>query len=338
MKRSISMVLVLALIIGIFAYVGNHMAEKYNQVSLNVTILVSSEFGDKALNDSAHDGGEMLKEDGMNVKYIECRNTDYKKNMMDAAASSDVVVAVGWEFWEIADVSVEYPNVKFIWADNAVDEPDEYPNLLSVMYAQNEGAYLAGYIAAATSVSGAVGIIGGSEDLATNDFIVGFKQGVRDCNSGIDVLVSYADGVYDDPALGEQLANDLYDQGVDIIFQVAGNTGTGVYKAALERGLFAIGVDKDHKIEFPQYDSCILCSVKKDVGRSIRKLVFQYANENTFQGGSVLMGNMAKGYIDVAYGDKTSVQLVDSNLKNEIIGIKEDIIDGNLKVDSAFNQ
>ena len=335
MKRSISMILILALIIGIFAYVGNRMAEDTSKVALNVTILVPSAFGDKSINDSAFDGGEALKEDGMNVKYIECKDQDYKMNMMSAALESDVVVCVGWEFWEITDVCLDNPNVKFIWADNQVDEPEEYPNLLNIMYAQNEASYLAGYVASAVSETGIVGVVGGNEDIATNDFIAGFTQGAKDCNRGTDVITNFAGGDYDNPELGQQLASDLFDQGADVIFQVAGFTGTGVYQEAQKRGLYAIGVDKDHKIEFPEYDDCILCSVKKDIGRSIRKIIFQYANENTFDGGRVLLGNMAKGYVDLVYGDSSSKQLVEKYLKEEITEIKADIIDGDLKVDTV---
>ena len=337
MKRSISLLLILALIIGIFAYVGFKMSEDDGTVSLNVTILVPSAFGDKSINDSAYAGGEMLKEDGMNVKYIECKDVDHKKNMMQAALDSDVVVCVGWEFWEITEVADTNPNVKFIWADNAVDEPDEYPNLINIMYAQNEASYLAGYVAAAVSESGVIGAVGGNEDTATNDFIAGFTQGAHDCNRKTDVLTVFAGGDYDNPELGEQLAKGLYDQGADVVFQIAGFTGTGVYKAAQESGHYAIGVDMDHKIEFPEYDDCILCSVKKDIGKSIRKLVFQYAHEGTFEGGRVVLGNMAKGYVDLVYGDKNSKQLLADNLKEEIVKIKEQIIDGDIKVDTVRN-
>ncbi len=338
MKRSIAFILVLALVIGIFQFVGKQISGDGDVQALNVTIMVSSEFGDKAINDSAHDGGEALKDDGLKVKYIECKNENFKKNMMDAAAESDVVVCVGWEFWEITDVSVEYPNVKFIWADNAVDEPEEYPNLLSIMYAQNEEAYLVGYLSSAMSQTGTVVLVAGSEDTSVNDFIVGFRQGAKDCNSGTRILTASANGDYDNPELGERLAYGLVDDGADVVFQVAGYTGTGVYKAAKKRGFYAIGVDKDHKIEFPEYEDAILCSVKKDVGKSIRKIVYQYALEEKFDGGRVLLANMAKGYIDVVYGDDSSTQLVDSSLMEELQDLKTDIIDGNLTVDTARDQ
>lgn len=326
----------LALLIGGFAFAGYKLGGEKSDVVLNLTILVSDAFGDKSFNDSAFDGGEALKEDNVNVSYIECKGENFKQQMMTAAPESDMVICVGWEFWEIADVCQEYPDTKFIWMDNSVESPEAYPNLLNVTFAQNEGSYLAGYIAAAMSGTGVIGAVGGNNDDTTNDFIVGFSQGAKQANSSVTVLSAFAGGDYDNPELGENLALALNAKGADVIFQIAGDTGIGVIKAAKENGFYAIGVDKDQKIELPEYEDAVLCSMKKDLGKAIYDLVEEYIEEGTFEGGTVFRAGMASGYVDICYGDSSSTPLVGDYLKAQVEDFKTRIENGDVTVDTAL--
>ena len=105
MKKTLSLLLVIVLLIGGFVYLGNVVKEKNSNSDLRVTIVVPSEFGDKTYTDSAQEGGDKLIEYGVNVSYIECKGQDYKRQMMEAAAQSDLVVCMGSEFWEIGRAS-----------------------------------------------------------------------------------------------------------------------------------------------------------------------------------------------------------------------------------------
>ena len=112
-------------------------------------------------------------------------------------------------------------------------------------YAQNEGSFLAGYYAGLMSESGIIGAVGGMDIPVINDFMVGYVQGAGE--AGVpeeNVLIQYAGG-WSDPAKGKELALTMYQQGADIVFQVAGGTGEGVFYAAEEAGKWAIGVDSD---------------------------------------------------------------------------------------------
>ena len=336
MKRSLSLILIMALLIGIFYEIGEQFGADDNADALNVTILVPSQFGDKSINDAAHDGGILLEERDMNVKYTECHETDYKQQTMTAAGESDVVVCVGWEFWEISDVATQFPAVKFIWIDNTVEYPEDYPNLLNVVYAQNEPSYLAGYMAAAISQTGTVGVLGGNDDDTTNDFITGFTQGAEECNGRTNVLVRFADGNYNDPELGKALSLEMNDERADVIFQVAGATGEGVFQAAQERGFYAIGVDKDQRIEYPEYCDVILCSVMKNIGQTIYRLVKDYRDNDAFDGGTTYVADMESGLVAIGYGDSRAVQLVNKDLRDEISEIGQQIIENDIKVNSEL--
>lgn len=105
---------------------------------------------DRSFYDSSKEGVDRLAKDfGVQVSTIECNNENHATQMKNAADQADVVVCVGWEFYDVETIAPEYPNVKFIWIDNATSEP--VANVLNITYAQNEGSFLAGYIAAAMS-------------------------------------------------------------------------------------------------------------------------------------------------------------------------------------------
>jgi basic membrane protein A len=338
MKKSISLIIVLALIISLFALVGCSGDDGGDEeAALKVCVVVSAGFGDKSFNDSAHEGAERLKDElGIDVSYIECNNEGYKQKMMDAAEAADVVVAVGWECYEIEEVAPEYPDVKFIWVDNPAENVEDIPNLLCITYAQNEGSFLAGYVAAKMSNTGVIGAVGGEDNATINDFIVGYKQGALYANPDIKVETIYA-GDYEDPALGKECALSLADKKADVIFNIAGNTGNGIFAAAQEKSFYAIGVDADQKLTNPEYDDVIICSMKKEVGTSIFETIKAYAEDGTWNGAQILVTNMADGYISIAYGDENSTQQIGDDLKAEVEELAEKIVNGEIEVETTRN-
>ena len=243
-----------------------------------------------------------------------------------------MVVAVGWEFWDaLAEYAPQLPDTKFIFIDNGLDGVGD--NLMSITYAQNEGSFLVGYIAGKLSTTGKIGAVGGEDSETINDFIVGYEAGAKLANENVEVQVQYA-GTYDDPAKGKELALALYDAGCDIVFQVASLTGEGVFEAAKERNLLAIGVDSDQKYIDPEH---IACSMIKKVGDSIETVITDLIENGAWQGGQIWVADMSTGLVDVGYGDDTMPQQVSDELKAEVESIKQQIIDGTITVPTAFN-
>ncbi len=335
MKKSLSLLLVLALIVGIFALVGCGGDDEKNADAVSVAVIVSTSFGDLSFNDSAKEGGEALKDDlDLNVEYIECNGENYKQQMMRAADSHDVVVPVGWEFYEITEVAKEYPDTKFIWIDNVVDGVEQYPNILCITYAQNEGSFLAGYIASRMSATGVIGAVCGDESANIADFVIGYEQGAAYADPNVKVETAYAN-TYDDVTVGKQCAQELATKGADIVFQIAGKAGNGVFEAAKEGGFYTIGVDQDQKITAKQYDDVILCSVVKKVGDSIYDVIKAFAEDGTWEGGRIWTADMATGYIGIAYGDDQSTQQVGDTIKAEVEELEKKIVAGEIEVQTA---
>ncbi len=132
----------------------------------------------------------------------------------------------------------------------------------------------------------------------------------------------------------ESLALALYDAGCDIVFQVASRTGEGVFEAAAERGLYAIGVDSDQKYIA---DDVIVCSMCKQVGESIYQAIKQYQKEGDActLWGTTWVADMASGLVGIGYGEEGSQQQVSDELKSEVDGLAKKIIDGEIVVDTT---
>lgn len=327
MKKIFCLILALVLLLSLF--VGCKKTEG-GKSDLKLALVVAGQFGDRSFYDSSKDGVERLKKDlGIEVTTIECGNENHTAQMKNAADKADLVVCVGWEFYDIAEVAPSYPNVKFIWIDNATDAP--IPNVLNITYAQNEGSYLAGYIAASLSKTGVVGAVGGEDQPVINDFIVGYKQGAKAANPDVTVVTNYANS-YDDPALGKECALALIDKKADVIFQIASAAGDGVFEAAKAKGIYAIGVDSDQKYIDPD---TIICSMKKEVGNSIYDAVVKLADGDDSLWGTTWVADMSNGYVGIGYGEEGSVQQVPDELKAAVEDIAGKIVSGEIKVDTT---
>jgi len=303
--------------------------------SLKLAVILSGETGDLSFYDSANEGLEALLGAGLGIEgtLIECRYEadSYEGNLTYAAENNDLVIAVGWEFGEcLTELAAQMPETKFIFIDNALEDAGD--NVMCITYAQNEGSYLAGFIAASVSQTGTIGVVGGEQSDTINDFIAGYKAGARSVSEEIRVLTLYAN-TYNSPAAGRELALKLYNSGCDVVFQVAGDTGKGVFEAAAEKDLYAIGVDSDQKYIDPEH---IICSMEKKINQSVETVVTEYVTEGIWQGGEVWEAGLETGLVDVSYGYGSMPQQVSDELKAQAEEIREQIIAGQIEVPTAF--
>lgn len=330
MKRFLSFTLIFVLALAL-------MVPAMAETTLpKVAVVMSGSLGDRSFYDSSNAGIQalMAKYPGLQGSVIECKNdaSMFTTNLISAAEQNDIVIAVGWEFWDaLTEYVPELPDTKFIFIDNGLDGVGD--NLLSITYAQNQGSFLVGYIAGKLTKTNKVGSIGGMEMDTIDDFIVGYEAGAKYANPDVECIHQYA-GTFDDPAKGKEHALAIYGLGADVIFQIASKTGEGVFEAAAETGNLAIGVDSDQKFINPDV---IACSMIKEVGLSIESAVSAVIDEGKFEGGTIWNADMATGFIGVAYGDDSMPQQVSEELKAEVDGIAQDIIAGKVEVPTAFN-
>ncbi len=331
MKKILSLILCLAMLLtlGIAA-----MGQAEDGGELRVSLCIAETLGDLGFYDSANEGLKRLEADyGVIGSVVECKSdaSMYQVALVEAAEQSDVVVAVGWQFWDgLTAVVPEMPDTKFIFVDNGLDGVGD--NLLSITYAENEGSFLAGYVAMKLAQSGVVGVIGGENSDTINNFVVGYRQGALYANPEGTVLDPVYTDDYEAPDKGKEAALSLYSQGADVVYAVAGKTGLGVFEAAQEQGKYAVGVDSDQKYINPDV---IICSMLKRVGDSVYDVISNYLEDGVFDGGTIWNADMSSGLVGLGYGDDTMTQQVSDELKAEVEALAEKIIAGEIEVEST---
>jgi basic membrane protein A len=322
---------------------------------LKVVHLVNGVLGDKSFFDSANAGMQKAIEDfGIEVKTIEAGIDPalWQPALEDAAANEeyDILICGTFQMSEyLQAVAPKYPDKKFIIYDVSVDYAacgDGCKNVYSITYKQNEGSYLAGLYAGLMTqepLDGmnpelVIGTVGGQDIPVINDFIVGYKQGAVD--AGLDannVIVQYAGG-WNDPVKGKEIAKAMYLQGADIVFQVAGGTGVGIFEAAEEDGRYALGVDSDQatiiEATDPEQAKRILTSMMKNVGDSLYRAIKLYLDGTLPFGEAEALG-IAEGGVGLAY-NKYYEENTSDEIKAKIEQAQKDVIDGKIVVDTVF--
>jgi len=215
---------------------------------------------DKSFNYLANQGLEKAKADfGITTAVVESKQmTDYETNLARFATEGyDLVVAVGFLMQDAtAKVAADYPDTNFLIIDSVV----EAPNVASAIFKTEQAGYLVGVMAGLMELDSSipnmnedntVGMVGGMKIPPVDDYIAGFYQGARSVNPDINIKLNYTNK-FDDPVLGKQTALAQIADGADIVFHIAGGTGTGVINAAKEKGVYAIGVDADQNYMAPE--------------------------------------------------------------------------------------
>lgn len=247
-----------------------------------------------------------------------------------AEAGFDLVIGVGFVCAPAIEAAArDFPQVAFCIVDTVVDAP----NVASLVFRNEEGAYLVGVIAGASTQTGTVGFVGGMDIPLIHDFEAGFRAGVRRARPGTTVLRNYAGitpAAWTDPATGKELAMAQYAQGADVIFVAAGATNLGVFDAAAETGNFAIGCDLNQNGLKP---GVILTSMLKRVDVAVYSLIRDAAQGQPFRAGAQEFG-VAEGGLDFAL-DEHNRPLLSPEVLAAAERARADIASGAVQVPSA---
>ncbi len=352
MKKVVLVLVVISLVLSMAFVTGcTKTAEPKPENKLKVTLYINGTLGDKSFFDSADRGLKMAMQDlGVDGKVIE-GGYDPAKWQPDleqlAQGDSEIIIIGTWQMVDaLTAVAPKYPDKKFIIFDTSVDySKGNLGNVYSILYKQNEGSFLVGALAAMVTSSNMslankekiIGFLGGMDIPVINDFKVGYIQGAKYIDPEVNVLVSYA-AAFNDPAKGKELVLAQYDQGADISFNVAGETGLGLLDAAKEKNAYAIGVDSDQYIMIkdkdPEAASHIVTSMMKNVDKSIYRALKLYLEGKLEFGKAESLGLKEDG---VGVADNENYQnLVPKEFRDKVEELKQKIINGEIVVDTVF--
>ncbi len=233
----------------------------------------------------------------------------------------------------------QYPDQKFFNFDyvNHVD----LPNVFAVTYNTPELGYIAGTAASLVTQSSMekanpekiVGVVVGMDFPAMNDFVSGFCQSCYE--NGVQVLIGYPES-FTDSAKAKEIALNMYAQGADVVWQVAGGAGLGVFEAAAEAGRYAFGVDSDQTIALsgqPNLAATIVTSFYKDCGASVKYAVDMLI-AGTYPSGAKTLG-IKEGAVGLIKNDQY-ISMVPQEIRDQIDAQVAKVAAGEVNVISAL--
>jgi len=303
--------------------------------------------GDQSFNDSAYAGLQRAQEElGVQGDYLESNApTDYINNLTQLADNgSTPIFAVGFLLTDaVNEVAAQYPDTNFA----IIDSVAEGDNVASLVFREQEAGYLAGVVAGAmtqedtdytTSDENIVGFLGGQEESPpVVRFQAGYIAGVESVCEDCEVLSQYAGttpDAFNDPARGREISLQQIEEGADIIFHGAGATGAGLFDAATDEEIFAIGVDSDQAELVP--DAPILTSALKRVDNAVFQTIEQ-AENGEFPGGQTVEFGVENGGLALAEFGRFDDQ-VPQEVKDQIEEAEQGIRSGDIEVPTEVQE
>ncbi|MDN5787728.1 BMP family protein [Pseudorhodobacter sp.] len=282
---------------------------------------------DKSFNEAAYEGAQRwAKETGGSYKELEMQSEaqreQFVRRMAETGANPIVVLSFS-NIETLNTVAPDFPDTKFVLIDGIVDQP----NVRSIIFAEHEGSYLVGMLAALASKTNTVGFIGGMDIPLIRKFGCGYAEGVKAVKPDATVIANMTGNTgaaWNDPVKGGELAKSQISQGADVIFAAAGGTGLGVLQAAADGGILSIGVDSNQNYLHP---GKVLTSMLKRVDNAVYDA---FKAGDKVEPGVINMDLASKG-VDYAFDDNNK-DLITPEMKATVDAAAAKIASGEIKV------
>jgi basic membrane protein A len=282
---------------------------------------------DKSFNEAAYNGAErFLAATGDAYRDLEIQNEAQRVQFVTrmAEAGANPIVVMGFQNEStLMEVAPNYPDTKFVLIDAVAD----LPNVRSVVFAEHEGSFLVGMLAAMASETGTVSFVGGMDIPLIRNFACGYAQGAKAANADITVIENYTGSTpaaWNDPVRGGEITQAQISQGADVVFAAAGGTGLGVLQTAADADILSIGVDSNQNYLFPGQ---VLTSMLKLVDQA----VFDAFTQGTDLEVGVVTMNLASGGVGYSL-DEFNADLISAEMQAAVETAKAAIIAGDIVV------
>ena len=288
---------------------------------------------DKSFNFLAWQGLKQAQEElDVDGRVLESKSdADYIPNLSALAEQDyDLVVGVGFLITEaIGRVAEEYPETNFAIVDVPIEAvPGTPKNVRGLIFKEQEGGYLAGYLAGLVQTSElerlqpelVVSSVGGQKIPPVDRYIAGYQAGAKAANAKVKTLNAYSQD-FVDQAKCKEIALEQIAQGSDVIIQVAGGCGLGALDAAAEKGVWGVGADADQSF----LGDHILASALKRVDVSVFSTI-EAVHHGTFEGGQNSVFEVANDGIGIGgFNEKIPQDIVD-----KVMAVRDQIAAGEI--------
>lgn len=247
---------------------------------------------DKSFNQGSWQGVENYAKDNKKTyKYYQPtgESTDDYITQIDTAVQNGakLIVTPGYKFEEaVYQAQDKYPDVKFVaidYAPTANNVTKIASNTFSVLYAEEQSGFLAGYAIVKDGYT-KLGFVGGVAVPSVIRYGLGYIQGaqVAAAEMGVKVTIKYKyTGKFVESPEIKTLAASWYTDGTEVIFSCGGGIFKSVDAAATEAGKKVIGVDVDQSGD----STNVITSAMKNLTHTVEVAIGDFY-AGTFPGGT----------------------------------------------------
>ena len=293
-------------------------------------ILYQGDYHKNSFIQSVHEGAKAFE----SKTGLACKEIETGLEMIDYSSRLEAVCKEGYNpvfllyanhLANVSDIIHRYPATRFVAFGKLIDAP----NVFSLDFAEEEGSFLAGALAAMVSKSKVIAFVSVSDLPLMRRFSCGYEQGARFVDPGVKVLVGFIGtypGSWFDGSAAAKLANGFMDQGADVVYQAAGGAGPAVLEAATKRGLLGIGVDVNQNGLYPGH---VLTSMLKRSDKVIYAALVE-AQRGIWRDNVKRFG-LAQGAIGLAFDENNSALVTDKQ-RARIDALVTGILSGQIRV------
>ncbi|MFF5260348.1 BMP family ABC transporter substrate-binding protein [Actinomadura viridis] len=198
-----------------------------------VALVTPQKAGDGGPTDNLIAGLEELKAAGYSTRFVAAPDpSSHESTLRSLAQAGTAVIVVSFSDFTQAlkAVAPDFPKIKFVHIYADANKPT-IPNVQTVAFDTQGPSYLAGVLAATVSRTGVIGFIGGTAIPPLYADYHAYAAGAKATRSDIAVKSAFV-GSFGDPVKGQQIAQTMFNNKVDVILAYAGGSSVGVVKAA----------------------------------------------------------------------------------------------------------
>jgi len=267
----------------------------------------------------------------MGTDKVEVATSEKLGSAVDAGAAIrqyatqgyDIVIAHGSQYQSVLmDIAKDFPKTTFAYGSGFTTAP----NIFAYDPQAQDGGYLLGMLAAMTTKSGIVGIVGPMESGDAVKYNAGIQQGVAKGKADVKTRIAYT-GSFNDIVGAGNLAKTQMSAGADILTG-SSQQAVGAMRAVAEtKGNYWISTDMDQSSVAPD---TVLAAQVYNWEKVVTKII-DLRKQGTL-GGQHLTLTFADGTIELKYNPKLADK-VPAEAKAAVEQAKADIISGKLKVE-----
>ena len=220
--------------------------------SVSVAIVYSDTVDDKGWCQSMDNGVKKAIEMGYEIDYTPVESVaipDAPNTLDQLAENYDIIIVHGAQFTAACtEMAAEYPEQVF-----ALGTSDQIlgDNIFTYMPMSEEPGYINGVIAALSSKSGKVGIVGSTDGGDSARFVRGFVMGLQATNPAVDYMLSWT-GSFSDTVGAGDIGKTFIEAGCDVLVGPAQQAVGALRNVAAAEGVLWVGQTTSQIVDFPE--------------------------------------------------------------------------------------